>query len=108
MAEKRARARILAIHAAAMPESAYDFGKNRFDLIVFSWSMPLVDVKLVVDALKPGGIVLMECAVDYVGRNGMLKKFDDLRIERYEILRLVADWYGRREIDILQMIAMKE
>jgi SAM-dependent methyltransferase len=108
MAQKRARELGLTIHAAAVPDSAYDFGKDRFDLIVFSWAMPLVDVKKVVDALKPGGVVLMECAVDYVGRNGMLKKFDDLRIERYEIVRGIADWYGRRETDILQMVARKE
>jgi hypothetical protein len=69
--------------------------------------MSLVDVKKVVEALKPGGIVLMECAVDYVGRNGMSKNFDDLRIERYEIVRRVADWYNRREIDVLQMVATK-
>ena len=69
--------------------------------------MPLVDVKKVVDALKPCGILLMECAVDYVGRNGMLKKFDDLRIERYEIVRGVADWYDRREIEILHLVATK-
>jgi len=37
----------------------------------------------------------------------MLKKFDDLRIERYEIVRGVADWYGRREIEILHLVARK-
>lgn len=108
MAQKRARELGLTIHAAAVPDSAYDFGKDRFDLIVFSWAMPLVDVKKVVDALKPEGVVLMECAVDYVGRNEMLKKFDDLRIEHYQIVRGVADWYGRREIDVLQMVASKQ
>jgi SAM-dependent methyltransferase len=108
MAQKRASELGLTIHAADVPDSAYDFGKNRFDLIVFSWAMPLVDVKKVIDALKPGGVVLMECAVDYVGRNGMLKKFDDLRVERYQIVRGVADWYGRREIDIIQMVARKQ
>ena len=50
----------------------------------------------------------MECAVDYVGRNGMLKKFDRLRIERYEIVRGIADWYHRREVEILRLIARKE
>ena len=70
--------------------------------------MPLIDAKKVVDSLKPGGYVVMECAVDYVGRNGMLKKFDDLRIERYEIVRAVADWYGRREIEVLHLVARKQ
>lgn len=107
-AQKRAKELGLKLHTAAVPDSKYEFGKERFDLIVFSWAMPVTDVKKTIDALKPGGIVLMECAVDYVGRNGMLKKFDDLRIERYEILRAVADWYDRREIEILRMVARKQ
>ena len=39
----------------------------------------------------------MECAADYVGRNGMLKMFDALQITRYEIVRTKADWYNRIE-----------
>ncbi|HEY1184765.1 MAG TPA: class I SAM-dependent methyltransferase [Bryobacteraceae bacterium] len=108
MAQKRALELGLKLHTAAVPDSQYDFGKERFDLIVFSWAMPLIDAKKVVDSLKPGGYVVMECAVDYVGRNGMLKKFDDLRIERYEIVRAVADWYGRREIEVLHLVARKQ
>lgn len=107
-AQKRAVELGLKLHTAAVPDSQFDFGKGRFDLILFSWAMPLIDMKSVIDSLKPGGYVVMECAVDYVGRNGMLKKFDDLRIERYEIVRGVADWYDRREIDILHLIARKE
>jgi len=106
-AQKQALELGLKLHTAAVPDSQYDFGKERFDLILFSWAMPLIDVQKVVDSLKPGGYVVMECAVDYVGRNGMLKKFDDLRIERYEIVRGVEDWYGRREIEILHLIAQK-
>jgi len=106
-AQKRALELGLKLHTAAVPDSQYDFGKERFDLVLFSWAMPLIDPKKVVDSLKPGGFVVMECAVDYVGRNGMLKKFDDLRIERYEIVRGVADWYGRREIEILHLVARK-
>lgn len=107
-AQKRALELGLKLHTSVVPDNQYDFGKGRFDLILFSWSMPLIDMKRVVDSLKPGGYVVMECAVDYVGRNGMLKKFDDLRIERYEIVRGVADWYDRREIDILHLIARKQ
>ncbi len=35
----------------------------------------------------------MEAAADYVGRNGMLKMFDDLEIKRYEIVQEKADFY---------------
>jgi SAM-dependent methyltransferase len=107
IAQKRAQELGLTLNTAAVADSGYDFGKERFDLILFSWAMPLVDVKKVVDALKPGGMVVMECAADYVGRNGMLKMFDALRIEHYEIVRATADFYDRRETDVLRMIATK-
>ena len=65
-------------------------------------------MKKVIDSLKPGGIVLMECGADYVGRNGMLKMFDGLLIERYEIVKAVSDWYDRRETEIIRMVARKQ
>jgi SAM-dependent methyltransferase len=107
IAQKRAQELGLTLNTAAVPDSGYDFGKERFDLILFSWAMPLVDAKKAVDALKPGGMVVMECAANYVGRNGMLKMFDALRIERYEIVRATADFYERQETDVLRMIATK-
>jgi hypothetical protein len=52
-------------------------------------------------------MVVMEAAVDYVGRNGMLKMFDALKIVRYEIVRTKADFYDRQEIEVLRMVAIK-
>jgi SAM-dependent methyltransferase len=94
-------------NASAVRDADYDFGKERFDLILFSWSMPLVPIESVIDSLKPGGTVIMECAANYVGRNGMLKMFDALQITRYEIVRAKADWYNRIDTDVLRMVAVK-
>lgn len=91
----------------AVRDSEYEFGMERFDLILFTWTMPLVDIRKVLNALKPGGIVVMECGADFVGTNGMLKLFDPLRIEHYEIVRAKSDFYDRRETDVLRMIARK-
>jgi SAM-dependent methyltransferase len=106
-AQKRAKELGLRLNTATVRDSEYRFGKERFDLILFSWSMPLVPVQQVVDALKPGGTVVMECAANYVGRNEMLKMFDTLQIIRYEIVRAKADWYNRIETDVLRMVAVK-
>ncbi len=108
MAQQRAHELGLTIHTAAVADKDYDFGKVRFDLVLFSWSMPLIDPQIVIDSLKPGGMVVMECAADYVGRNGMLHKFDALRIVRYEIVKATADFYDRSQTDVLRMIALKE
>lgn len=82
---------------SAVRDSEYDFGKDHFDLIVFIWSMPLVPVGKVVVALKPGGIVVMECATHFAGRNGMLKIFDALKIVHYEVVSIKADFDNRTE-----------
>jgi SAM-dependent methyltransferase len=107
LAEKRAKAEGLTLHAVAAPDSQYDFGRERFDLILFSWTMPLVPVERVTASLKPGGMVVMECGDDFKGRNGMLRLFDGLRIERYELVRAVADFYDRRETDVVRLIARR-
>ncbi len=106
-ANRRAAELGLKIGAVVSTDGNYNFGKDRFDLILFSWSMPLVDVRKVIDALKPGGLVVMEFGAGFTGRNGMLRLFDDLQIERYEVTRAVSDFYDRRETDVFHLIARK-
>jgi len=108
LAQKRAKELGLTLHTAAVSDSEYDFGKERFDLVLFSWTMPLVPIKKVVDSLKPGGIVVMECGDDFVSsRNEMLNMFDTLQIVHYEIVRAKSDFYDRRETDVLRLVAKK-
>ena len=61
IAQKRAKELGLKLHTVAVRDDEYDFGQSKFDLILFSWTKPLVPVQRVVDALKPGGIIVMEC-----------------------------------------------
>ena len=108
LAHKRAKELGLTLHTATVRDSEYDFGKERFDLVLFSWTMPLVPVQKVVDSLKPGGIVVMECGADFVsGRNEILHMFDPLQIVHYEIIRAKSDFYDRRETDVLRLVARK-
>jgi protein-L-isoaspartate O-methyltransferase len=107
LAQKRAKELGLTLHTAAVHDSEYEFGKERFDLVLFSWTLPLVPVQKVVDSLKPGGIVVMECGADFVGSNGMLHMFDTLQIVHYEIVRAKSDFYDRRETDVVRLVARK-
>lgn len=108
IAQRQAKDLGLTLHTSAVRDSEYDFGKERFDLILFSWTMPLVPVQKVVDSLKPGGIVVMECGTDFLpDRNAMLHLFDPLEIMRYEVVRDESDWEGRREVDIIRLVARK-
>ena len=108
IAQRRAKELGLTLHTSAVSDSEYDFGKERFDLILFSWTKPLVPVQKVVDSLKPGGIVVMECGQEFVPeRNSILHLFDSLLIARYEIVRTKADWGDRREMDVFRLVARK-
>jgi len=108
IAQKRAMELGLTLHTSAVRDSDYDFGKQRFDLILFSWTMPLVPVEKIVDSLKPGGIVVMECGPGFLnGRNAFLHLFDSLEIVRYEIIREKADFYNRRETEVIRLVARK-
>ena len=107
LAQKRAKELGLTLHTEAVRDSDYDFGKEKFDLVLFSWTMPLVPVQKIVESLKPGGMVVMECGADFVGRNEMLHIFDGLQIVRYEIVRAKSDFYERRQTDVLRLVARK-
>lgn len=108
VAKQRASELGLNIDAVTASDAQYNFGKARFDLILFSWSMPLVDIHKVIDALKPGGIVVMEFGPGFTGRNGMLRLFDDLVIERYERTRAISDFSDRRQTEVFRLVARKE
>ncbi len=108
LAKKRAKELGLTLHTAAVRDSEYDFGKERFDLVLFSWTMPLMPVQKVLDSLKPGGIVVMECGADFVStRNEMLHVFDPLQIVHYDVVRAKSDFYDRRETDVIRLVARK-
>jgi SAM-dependent methyltransferase len=108
LAERRAKELGLKLETKSVRDSEYDFGHERFDLVLFSWTMSepaLIDK--VIQSLKPGGLVVMECGADWVGRNGMLKLFDALQIVRYEIVLAKSDFFERREMDVLRLVARK-
>jgi len=108
IAQKRAKELGLTLHTSAVRDSEYDFVKQRFDLILFSWTMPVVPIEKVIDSLKPGGIVVMECGPEFNNsRNAMLHLFDPLEIVRYEIVRDKGDFYGSRETDVTRLVAQK-
>lgn len=49
IAQKHAKELGLSLKTAAVRDVDYEFGKERFDLILFSWSMPVVPIERVMD-----------------------------------------------------------
>lgn len=108
LAQGRANRLGLTLNTEAIRDIEYEFGRERFDLILFSWTMPLVPVERVIGSLKPGGIVVVEVAANFVGPNGMLKMFDSLQVMRYEIVQAKADFYNQQEVEVVRMVATKQ
>jgi SAM-dependent methyltransferase len=98
----------LTLDTQTVRDTDYDFGQERFDLVLFSWTMPdAQNVSRVVSALRPGGLVVMECGADWVGRNEILKLFDALQVIRYEVVVASSDFFDRREMEVLRLVARK-
>lgn len=104
---------LTAVHAA---DEEFDFGRDRWDLIVIIYAIEKRSVYRVRQALKPGGIVLIEAAHREPGgypfgyqSNEMLKIFDGFRIQRYEERLGVPDFptdRSKREL-LVRLIAQK-
>ena len=59
-ARKEAEVRGLRIETFVMPYEEFDWGREKWDLIVFSYFFPEAALPKVRDALRPGGLILVE------------------------------------------------
>jgi len=97
---------------------AFDFGENRWDLIVLSYVGARGFQSKVMRGLKPGGIVVLEAfhrdatkdrsiGTSVVFDSGELPAlFKDLRVVRYQEPLSVAD-FGRAHVRVVQLCAEK-
>jgi SAM-dependent methyltransferase len=96
----------------------FDWGTERWDLIVFSYSTTRPWIKAAFKALKPGGYVVVEAfhkdatASGPIGRsvvwdtNQLLTKFSKFRILHYEDTLAIAD-FGLDRTQIVRLFATK-
>jgi SAM-dependent methyltransferase len=109
----------VALNALIRRNEDFDFGRAQWDLIVMTYTwVPLRAPYLqrIVDALKPGGLLVFEHMTDESGSerspawlptpNQLPELFRTLRILRYEDTRAKADWSWRPE-RISRLVAQK-
>jgi len=115
-ATKSAAKEGLTLNTQLTSHDAFDFGKNRWDLIVMIFpgtSMEEEFVRRVKASLKPGGLVVVEQfnAPPVEGAigpaNALFRSFQDLRVVRYEDVQDISDW-GRMKARIGRIVAVKE
>lgn len=104
LARQRARALGLSIETHVLRDEDFDFGTERWDLIVLSW-MPVNDAPRLVRALRPGGRVVFEGPRAWFDRNGLLEAFADLRVLHYEDVETEGDFFHGQRIDVLRLLA---
>ncbi|HWD99101.1 MAG TPA: methyltransferase domain-containing protein [Bryobacteraceae bacterium] len=94
-------------------DEEFDFGGNRWDLIAILYPLEKRSVYRVRKALKPGGIVVVECSHKDPGNasfgfemNELPRIFDGFRILKYEDATGVHEW-SRKEVRLVRLIAQK-
>jgi SAM-dependent methyltransferase len=105
-----ARLDVTAVHAS---DEEFEFGRSQWDLIAIIYALEKRSVHRVREALRPGGLVVIEAghaetsgAVFEYGTNELLEIFKGFRILKYEDTRGHYDW-GPEEIRLVRLIAQK-
>ena len=107
LARERAQGLGLKLNAIVAHDRDFDFGHERWDLILFSWTLPTQTAARVVDALKPGGIVVVEGGRSAYPMNGLLEMFRRLRVLHFSDSSGQADFARGKEMDIVRFCAEK-
>jgi hypothetical protein len=85
--KKRAQDLGVKVTTVVSRDEQYDYGREKWELIVLSWIGPLQVTRQIIEGLKPGGLVVVEGRQEWFGINGLLKAFSQLRVLDYEDTR---------------------
>ncbi len=115
LARERAVAAGLKINTIQSTHLDFEFGRDRWDLIVLTYSWAPFDrpefMRRIFDSLKPGGLVLVEdnegsLHARGAGINPPLRWFEGMRILRYEQAPSGGDW-GNPKNSVYRLLAQK-
>lgn len=113
LAQKTARASGLQIHTVLASDEEFEFGTDKWDLIAIIYPIEKRSVYRVRQALKPGGIVIVECshkeaanALFEYDTNELLKIFEGFRIIKYQDTIDEHEWV-RKRLRLVRLIAEK-
>lgn len=112
-ARKLAAAASVKVRTVLASDEEFDFGNEQWDLIAILYSIEKRSVHRVRQALKPGGVVVVECAHKEAANasfeydtNELLEIFDGFRILKYEDAVGLHEWAGK-QLRLVRLIAQK-
>lgn len=118
LAQREAKNLGVSIAAQTVRAEEFPFGRERWDLILYSYAPVRTTVKQAIEGLKPGGIVVIEgfqrdaAAVNGTGggvtfdANELLQMYPGLRVLHYEDTEAVAD-FGLQKLRVVRFCAQK-
>jgi SAM-dependent methyltransferase len=118
LAQETAKKAGVAITAVTQGDDEFEWGENRWDLIVLSYVAVRENVARVIRALRPGGIVVIEGAhrdatkgrsiggAVVFDTNELLRLFAELRVRTYEDVSAQAD-FGNEVAPLVRLCAEK-
>lgn len=112
-ARSAAAASRLKLHALLSSDEEFDFGVSQWDLIVILYPIEKRSIHRVRQALKPGGLIVVECG-HKEGSNApfeyatgeLLEIFKGFRILKYEDAVALHEWAGK-PLRMVKLIAQK-
>ncbi len=112
-AAKKAVAAGVSLDTRHVSDLEFDFGKERWDLVLLVYPIEKRSVFRVRDALKPTGQVVLECGLNEgsgapfeYAPGELLKIFEGFRILKYEETLAEHEWVGK-PARIVRLIAQK-
>lgn len=105
LAKTRAAALKLKLTTAIALDKDFDFGREKWDLILYSWVGPNDSYQKAIESLRPGGIVVIEAGSAWFPMNGLLEWFEPLRIVHYEDRVAQSDFFNRRQMPVVRLVA---
>lgn len=112
-AQRHAMAAGVKLNALVLSDEEFPFGQAQWDLIAIIYPIEKRSVFRVRDALRPGGIIVVECGhkdgkdspFEY-DTNELLRIFEGFRIRKYEDTAGAHEWM-RKEMRLVRLIAEK-
>lgn len=108
LAQARAKKLGLKIKTQIAYDTDFDFGKERWDLILFSWVAPGRAAAKAVEGLKPGGVIVLESSTTLLPtKDILLQWFKPLRVLQHTQETGKSDFFGRQDQEIIRFLAEK-
>ncbi len=112
-AAEQAAALGLSVRCVLASDEEFNFGREEWDLIAIIYAIEKRSVHRAAEALKPGGIIVVEAGHKETSgapfeyeTNELLRIFDGFRILRYEDASGSYDW-GSERIRLVRLVAQK-